>query len=79
MTHMLYIGLCQVVLPGGLEWIVVAILGCFFPLAIIGGLAYLIYLVSRNQPTDRETRCRRCGHVLRDLTEPRCPDCGEKI
>lgn len=28
---------------------------------------------------DRETRCRRCGHILRGLTEPRCPECGERI
>lgn len=28
---------------------------------------------------DNETRCRRCGHILRGLTEPRCPECGERI
>lgn len=28
---------------------------------------------------DDETRCRRCGHILRGLTEPRCPECGERI
>ena len=28
---------------------------------------------------DHETRCRRCGHILRGLTEPRCPECGEGI
>jgi hypothetical protein len=28
---------------------------------------------------DNETRCRRCGHILRGLSEPRCPECGEKI
>lgn len=28
---------------------------------------------------DRETRCRQCGHVLRGLSEPRCPECGERI
>ena len=28
---------------------------------------------------DDETRCRRCGHILRGLSEPRCPECGERI
>ena len=26
-----------------------------------------------------ETRCRLCGYILRGLSEPRCPECGEKI
>ena len=26
-----------------------------------------------------ETRCRKCGYILRGITEPRCPECGEKI
>lgn len=28
---------------------------------------------------DNETRCRRCNHILRGLTQPRCPECGEPI
>ena len=28
---------------------------------------------------DDETRCRRCSYILRGLTEPRCPECGERI
>jgi len=28
---------------------------------------------------DRETRCRKCGYILRGLAEPRCPECGERI
>ena len=26
-----------------------------------------------------ETRCRKCGFVLRGLSQPRCPECGEAI
>lgn len=29
--------------------------------------------------SDRETRCRKCGYILRGLSEPRCPECGETI
>jgi hypothetical protein len=27
----------------------------------------------------RETYCRRCEHVLRDLTDPMCPQCREAL
>ena len=26
-----------------------------------------------------ETRCRRCSYILKGLTKPRCPECGEPI
>ena len=25
------------------------------------------------------TRCRKCGYILRGLTEPVCPECGQVI
>ena len=28
---------------------------------------------------DGYTRCRACEHILRGITEPRCPECGERI
>jgi len=28
---------------------------------------------------ERETRCRKCGCILRGIAEPRCPECGERI
>jgi hypothetical protein len=28
---------------------------------------------------DRETRCRKCGYILRGVSEPRCSECGERI
>ena len=28
---------------------------------------------------DPETRCRKCHYILRGITEPRCPECGEAI
>ncbi len=30
-------------------------------------------------PGHNETRCRKCGYILRGITEPRCPECGERI
>jgi len=37
----------------------------------------LLWLSSRRG--DYETRCRRCGYILRGITEPRCPECEERI
>lgn len=34
---------------------------------------------ARARKIELETRCRRCGGILRGLTEPRCPACGEQI
>ena len=28
---------------------------------------------------DTYTRCRQCDHILRGLSEPRCPECGTPI
>ncbi len=54
----------------------------------VGGLAALPscaiygYLTVRYGPDaihDNELRCRKCSYILRGLTEPRCPECGERI
>jgi hypothetical protein len=37
----------------------------------------LLYLTQRRG--DNETRCRKCGYILRGISEPRCPECGERI
>ena len=36
-------------------------------------------LVAIFGPRDTETRCRKCGYILRGISEPRCPECGERI
>ena len=32
-----------------------------------------------SQAAGRHTRCRKCNYILRGITEPRCPECGERI
>jgi hypothetical protein len=41
--------------------------------------AYVRYVLRTEQVPDEETRCRKCGYILRSITEPRCPECGERI
>ena len=52
------------------------ILGCL--VMVSSFLAVLMYHdpVTTHQP---ETRCRKCGYILRGISEPRCPECGERI
>ena len=43
---------------------------------LIYGLLTRMYAKS---PVGSETRCRKCNYILRGITEPRCPECGERI
>ena len=45
--------------------------------ATVYGLLTRRYYRAKGQ--DEETRCRKCSYILRGLTEPRCPECGEAI
>ncbi len=46
---------------------------------IVGVAAFGLVTHWTRLPAWRETRCRKCSHILRGLTEPRCPECGERI
>ncbi len=50
------------------------------PPALIAILAFVV-VTRRYGPaaSDGETRCRRCDYILRGLSIPRCPECGEAI
>lgn len=43
---------------------------------VLVAIALALYVRDRNPG---ETRCRRCGQVLKGLAKPRCPKCGEAI
>ena len=53
-----------------------ALLFMTLPLVIYGVLGHIY---PPQLPFDRETRCRKCGYILRGISEPRCPECGERI
>lgn len=36
-------------------------------------------LLRTRRKSIEETRCRKCQYILRGLTEPKCPECGEAI
>ena len=54
-------------------------------LLLIGGLflsafaSATLSAVSLSLFPRRETVCRKCGCILRGISEPRCPECGERI
>jgi hypothetical protein len=41
--------------------------------------ALLTWWVGPKSSAPGETRCRKCDYILRGLSEPRCPECGERI
>ena len=45
-------------------------------IAVYGQLTRRFY---RARHIDNETRYRKCNYILRGITEPRCPECGEAI
>ena len=75
----------MVAITGGLsrverEITAVALL-CSILLTPLAAFAVVSYLTAGQQrfPTPKETRCRKCDYILRGITEPRCPECGERI
>jgi hypothetical protein len=53
-------------------------------IAMSAGLSFAaclgwVLLVVLDKRRESETHCRKCGYILRGLSEPRCPECGERI
>ena len=46
------------------------------PIATVGAATTALLLLSKDR---RETRCGSCGHLLRGLSRPECPECGQPI
>ncbi len=44
-----------------------------------GTYVVLTALLRSDEFGDNETRCRKCGYILKGIPEPRCSECGEKI
>ncbi len=66
-------------IPFFIDW-AVAMLGLVIVPQIVAIRAYLA-LTRRFDPPRRtdESYCRKCGYILRGITEPRCSECGERI
>jgi hypothetical protein len=63
---------------GGWERGVGASVAWFLPVLLIASVVYglLTWRLGPRGPRDGETRCRKCGYILRGITEPRCPEMG---
>ena len=59
-----------------LFWIlIVCCASCLLLYAVITALSLRVVRLRES----RETYCRKCNYILRGITEPRCPECGERI
>lgn len=52
-------------------WIPMGTFGCV--------VTALVYSYIRMPKDDGECRCRRCGYILKGISEPKCSECGEVI
>jgi hypothetical protein len=43
------------------------------------GALLIFHRVVGHSRGDGYTRCGNCDHILKGLSEPRCPECGQKI
>jgi hypothetical protein len=64
--------------PGRLWWVIVGLLALVAPSIGAAMHAFIIRDPFREWP-DGEIRCRKCRYILRGISEPRCPECGERI
>jgi hypothetical protein len=48
------------------------------PSVLTGAFTYA-WLRRRPAYTDGFLHCLKCGYILKGLSEPRCPECGERI
>jgi hypothetical protein len=49
------------------------------PTAVLALCVFAHFLNRTVEEEDDECHCRRCGYILRGLSAPRCPECGEAI
>ena len=66
-------------LPPMWRWLAAAGFFAGFASSAAVSLGVFWLLVRRRMRFDLETRCRKCDYILRGITEPRCPECGERI
>ena len=52
-------------------------MGLWVVLAVV--LAHFLFVRRRVRKDGGECLCRKCGYILKGLSEPRCPECGEAI
>lgn len=70
------------IIPAGIEedMILVPLL-IAMPAILVAFIFYalLTRFVGPRNEAEAETRCRKCGYILRGLREPICSECGERI
>ncbi len=61
------------------SWLVISNMVCAVAISEVVSLVIYHKLTYQGFPCRGETYCRQCGYILRGLTEPRCPECGEHL
>src|SRR6476660_6981053 len=48
----------------------------FFVPPFLVAISTFIIVTHLTRLRSKDTACRKCGYILRGITEPRCPECG---
>ena len=65
---------------GNDPWMYIRFAIWFGSLPALALMVTFSWLTSTNRPPDDgHLHCLKCGYVLKGLSEPRCPECGERI
>jgi hypothetical protein len=67
--------------PDGWAWRFSTAMSYLLPtvLATLASYGLLSWFLGPVAAKDCEPRCRKCRYILRGISEPRCPECGERI
>ncbi len=57
--------------------VILRLLGGATVVASAGGV--IMACVKNAEVDSQHIHCLKCGYILKGLTEPRCPECGERI
>jgi hypothetical protein len=79
-AHMLVAAWIRSVISGTFGFGISVAFAWFAPIVLLAlAINELLARLWRPKEPDAETRCRECGFILRGISEPRCPECGERI
>lgn len=78
-AHLIHLGVPTHIGERGI-WITGTVTYYIVPAVVVAlGVCGWLSGPGRSGDRDGELHCRGCDHILRGLSEPRCPECGEPI
>ena len=66
--------------PQGIdEWLLIPVGISMLLVSVVSAILTYARISRGGDLSVNETHCRKCDYILRGISEPRCPECGERI